>query len=70
MFRAVHLYDLEFLMSKKKSSGRPLVPPNNPVAKYAVRFNRAGAFGDRTRYSRKLKHRGSEPSLIGSLSNR
>jgi hypothetical protein len=70
MFRAVHLYDLEFIMSKKKSTGRSSVPPNNPVAKYAVRFNRAGAFGDRTRYCRKLKHRGGEPSLIGSAVNR
>jgi hypothetical protein len=57
-------------MGKKKYSGRPVVPSTNPVAKFAIRFNRAAAFGDRTRYCRKSKHKGSEPSLIGSASHR
>jgi hypothetical protein len=54
-------------MGKKKSSGPP---PANPVAKFAVRFNRSGVFRDRTAYRRKSKHKGSEPSLFGSGANR
>lgn len=57
-------------MSKKKPPARSVAPPNNPVAKFAVRFNRSAVFGDRTRYSRKSKHKGSEPSLIGLVVNR
>jgi len=32
----------------------------NPVARYAVRFQRATAFRDRTKYRRHNKHKGSK----------
>jgi len=47
-------------MSKKKPAGvNP--PPRNPVAKNAHRFNRSAVFADKTRYSRKIKHKGQDP---------
>jgi hypothetical protein len=36
-------------------------PPHNPVAKFAHHFNNAVFFRDRTSYSRKNKHKGTEP---------
>ena len=36
-------------------------PPHNPVAKFAYHFNNAVFFRDRTSYSRKNKHKGTEP---------
>lgn len=36
-------------------------PPTNPVAKFAARFNKAVVFQDKTRYSRKRKHKSREP---------
>jgi hypothetical protein len=35
-------------------------PNRNPVARHAGRFNHATVFRDRTRYSRKPKHKGRE----------
>ncbi|HLF95905.1 MAG TPA: hypothetical protein VI457_02070 [Methylococcaceae bacterium] len=42
----------------------PTRPPTNPVAKFAVRFNKAVVFQDKTRYSRKRKHKSREPFPI------
>lgn len=39
-------------------------PINNPVAKYAGRFNKARIFADKSKYSRKNKHAGMEPFPI------
>jgi hypothetical protein len=39
-------------------------PPTNPVAKFAARFNKAVVFQDKTRYSRKRKHKSREPFPI------
>ncbi len=47
-------------MSKKKSAGNK-PPSRNPVAKHAHRFNRSAVFADKTRYSRKTKHKGQDP---------
>lgn len=33
-------------------------PKRNPVARHAHRFNRSGAFRDRTKYTRRAKHKG------------
>ena len=43
---------------KRKTQNR------NPVARHAGRFNHATVFRDRTRYSRKPKHKGRESSAI------
>ncbi len=53
-------------MSKKKSvSGKHSV--NNPVAKHAHQFNRSIVFADKTRYTRKTKHKEQNPFLITSI---
>ena len=53
-------------MSKNKSPGsKP--PGQNPVAKYASRFNHSAVHADKTRYRRKAKHKGAEPFLIRSI---
>lgn len=39
-------------------------PTRNPVARHAGRFNRATVFRDRTRYSRKPKHKGRESFAV------
>jgi hypothetical protein len=49
-------------MARKRPSSTH--PPGNPVAKFAVRFNKAVVFPDRTRYSRKQKHKSREPFPI------
>jgi len=36
---------------------------NNPVAKYADRFNKAAVHRDKTKYNRKEKHRRNDASL-------
>lgn len=38
---------------KSKSEGADL---KNPVAKFAFQFNKAQAFGDKSKYKRKFKH--------------
>lgn len=40
------------------------VSRRNPVARNAGRFNRAATFRDRSKYSRKPKHRGREPFAV------
>ena len=60
-------------MSKKKSKNTLMIDlqklkeqlPQNPVAKFAHRVNKAGFFRDRTVYSRKGKHKDRESFLIG-----
>jgi hypothetical protein len=43
----------------KKSGSR-----RNPVARHARRFNRAAVFRDRSKYSRKSKHKNPEPFAL------
>jgi hypothetical protein len=38
------------------------VPKQNPVAKYAHLFNKAQTFCDKSKYSRKVKHKRQEAS--------
>lgn len=49
-------------MSKKKKSvaGKSLTC-RNPVAKHAHNFNRSVVFAEKTRYTRKTKHKGLDP---------
>jgi hypothetical protein len=59
-------------MSKKKSKDALVIElqkqlPQNPVAKFARRVNKAGFFRDRTVYSRKGKHKDCESFLIRYL---
>ncbi|MCH9699560.1 MAG: hypothetical protein K0U68_15780 [Gammaproteobacteria bacterium] len=50
-------------MSRKKPADqKPVV--RNPVAKHAHRFNRSTVFADKTRYSRKIKHKGQDPAPV------
>lgn len=49
-------------MSKKTRP--PSVPIQNPVAKFAGKFNRAATFRDARTYHRKPKHKGREPFPI------
>lgn len=47
-------------------------PEQNPVAKYAGRFNKAKIFADKSKYRRKAKHAGQEAFPIhfaGSIGN-
>lgn len=43
-----------------EKSGEP--PKQNPVAKFAGRFNKAKVFEDKNKYSRKAKHANQEAS--------
>jgi hypothetical protein len=52
---------------KKKRADE--LPPANPVAKFAHRFNKAGFFTDTRSYSRKRKHAGKEDWLSVFLRN-
>jgi hypothetical protein len=63
-------------MSKKKPKNNLVielknlsehVTKMNPVAKFAHHVNKAGFFRDHTMYSRKNKHKNSEPFLIRYL---
>jgi len=44
--------------SVRRIMGKPTSSRTNPVAKFAKRFNKAGAFKDRKREARKYKARG------------
>ena len=48
-------------MSKKKKVTQGKLSPQNPVAKHAHNFNRSVVFADKTRYTRKSKHKGLDP---------
>ncbi len=56
-------------MSKKKKAvvGKPL-PCRNPVAKHAHNFNRSVVFAEKTRYTRKTKHKGLDPVPMAIIS--
>jgi hypothetical protein len=50
-------------MKKRKNTNKiEDVPNQNPVAKFAHRFNKAQVFGDKTEYRRKTKHGKQEVS--------
>ena len=44
----------------KPEQARCGLPNQNPVAKYAARFNKSAVFSDGRRYQRHGKHRGQE----------
>jgi hypothetical protein len=48
-------------MSKKKIVTKGKLSFQNPVAKHAHNFNRSVIFADKTRYTRKTKHKGLDP---------
>jgi hypothetical protein len=48
-------------MSKKKKVTQGKLSFQNPVAKHAHNFNRSVVFADKTRYTRKTKHKGLDP---------
>jgi hypothetical protein len=47
---------------RKNQQGTDAVPNQNPVAKYAHLFNKAQTFCDKSKYSRKAKHKRQEVS--------
>lgn len=49
-------------MSKKKKVTKGKLSFQNPVAKHAHNFNRSVIFADKTRYTRKTKHKGLDPA--------
>ncbi|MEE9425642.1 MAG: hypothetical protein V3V18_11810 [Methylococcales bacterium] len=49
-------------MSKKKKVTKGKLSFQNPVAKHAHNFNRSVVFADKTRYTRKTKHKGLDPA--------
>ena len=52
-------------MRKQNQTPQPAdIPPKNPVAKYAYRFNKPQIYADKRKYQRKAKHGGLEPFLI------
>ncbi len=54
------------MRKQHKAKGPIDVPINNPVAKFAHRFNKAQVFTDKRQYQRKAKHKGLEPFSIVS----
>jgi|GEM_PF-891239 len=48
----------------RKNKASVIMLPNNPVAKFARRFNKAHVFKDKSKYCRKAKHPGQEPFAI------
>ncbi len=48
---------------KKRKKSKLLQTPvtQNPVAKFAHQFNKSQRFNDKTKYSRRNKHKGQEP---------
>ncbi len=51
---------VNLLESSIEKGGEP--PKQNPVAKFAGRFNKAKVFDDKSRYNRKQKHAKQEAS--------
>lgn len=45
-------------MSQKRKKKKKLIEPvqNNPVAKFAFRFNKSKRFKDKTKYKRRMKY--------------
>jgi len=55
-------------MKKRKNPQLPeQVTLQNPVAKFARQFNKAGVFADKNQYRRNAKHRKQEVSLNAFL---
>ncbi len=52
-----------------KSKHRP-PDKRNPVAKYGSRLNRATVYRDRSKYSRRCKHKGRESFSLAVVSGR
>lgn len=52
------------MKKRKNPQGTDYVPLQNPVAKYTQLFNKAQTFCDKSKYSRKAKHRRQEASPI------
>ncbi|MGR9100277.1 MAG: DUF7230 family protein [Gammaproteobacteria bacterium] len=50
-----------------KTRQTPPMAMQNPVARHAHRFNKAQAFRDKTKYSRKAKHKSAEPFPMTTL---
>ena len=50
-------------MMKKTKQAKELATNQlkNPVAKFAFQFNKALVFRDKSKYQRKVKHKGKEP---------
>ncbi len=48
----------------KESKALEINRLKNPVAKFAFQFNKAQVFKDKTKYQRKMKHKGKEPFPI------
>jgi hypothetical protein len=52
-------------MKKLKNPNKiDCIPVQNPVAKFAHKFNKAHVFADKSRYRRDVKHRKQEASPI------
>jgi hypothetical protein len=58
------VYEEKIMKKHKKFKPLPSATPQNPVAKFAHRFNKAQIFSDKTRYQRHNKHKGKEPFPI------
>ncbi|MFI3120567.1 MAG: hypothetical protein QX203_11395 [Methylococcaceae bacterium] len=54
------------MKKRKNPNGAEIVPLQNPVAKYAHRFNKAQIFCDKRQYTRKAKHSRQEASPMVS----
>ena len=52
---------------KRKLSLQKKVKPQNPVVKYAHHFNKSQVFKDKTKYQRKVKHKGKESFIVSYL---
>jgi len=55
------VYAEKIMKKRNKSNPLPSFGQQNPVAKYARKFNKAHIFKDKTRYQRHNKHKGQEP---------
>ena len=58
------VYEEKIMKKQKKFKPLPDGATQNPVAKFAHRFNKAKIFNDKTRYQRHNKHKGKEPFPI------
>ncbi len=60
-------YGEKSMKKQNQTKGLRDASANNPVAKFAHRFNKAQVFADKRQYQRKAKHRGLEPFAIVSV---
>lgn len=63
----IHHYKGKIMKKRKNMNAIEEAPKQNPVAKFACRFNKAQVFADKKHYSRKIKHGKQEvsPSVPG-----